>query len=84
MVGEFAAKQNIEFLLAVGPNADAYCAGAIAAGMDHNKVAVALDAEEATAGLSARMHEGDAILVKGSHFMGLEKLVLAVTGKDAS
>ena len=82
-VGEFAAKQGIDFLLAVGPNADAYCTGAIAAGIDHNKVAVALDAEEATAGLLTRMHEGDAILVKGSHFMGLEGLVNAVAGKGA-
>jgi len=82
-VGQFAAQQGVEFLLAVGPNADAYCAGAIAEGLDHNKVAVALDAEEATAGLLARMHEGDAVLVKGSHFMGLEKLVAAVAGKEA-
>ncbi|HEY0256994.1 MAG TPA: UDP-N-acetylmuramoyl-tripeptide--D-alanyl-D-alanine ligase, partial [Candidatus Methylacidiphilales bacterium] len=83
MVGEFAAKQDLEFLLAVGPHAEAYCAGAIAAGMDPDKVAVALDAEEATAGLLTRMREGDAVLVKGSHFMGLEWLVAAVTGKGA-
>jgi UDP-N-acetylmuramoyl-tripeptide--D-alanyl-D-alanine ligase len=82
-VGEFAAKQGIEFLLAVGPNADAYCAGAITGGIDHDKVAVALDAEEAAAGLLTRMHEGDAVLVKGSHFMGLERLVAIVAGKDA-
>jgi UDP-N-acetylmuramoyl-tripeptide--D-alanyl-D-alanine ligase len=82
-VGEFAAHQNIEFLLAVGPNAAAYCAGAIAGGIDHDKVAVAFDTEEATAGLLTRMQEGDAVLVKGSHFMGLERLVAAVAGKDA-
>lgn len=81
-VGEFAVRQDIEFLFAVGPHATAYCAGAIAAGLDHNKVAVALDAQEAAAGLMSRMQEGDVVLVKGSHFMGLEKLVETVAGKE--
>jgi UDP-N-acetylmuramoyl-tripeptide--D-alanyl-D-alanine ligase len=82
-VGKFVAQQNIEFLLAVGPHADAYRAGAIAGGIDRDKVAVAVDAEEATSGLLTRMREGDAILVKGSHFMGLERLVAAVAEKEA-
>ena len=43
----------------------------------------ALDAEEATVALRTLLREGDAVLVKGSHFMGLEKLVAALAGKDA-
>jgi len=82
-VGKFAAQQNIDFFLAVGPHAEAYCTGAISGGLDRNKTAVAFDAEEATSGLLTRMQEGDAVLVKGSHFMGLERLVAVVVGKEA-
>ena len=46
--------------------------------------AAALDAEEATVALRPLLREGDAVLVKGSHFMGLERLVGAVTQATAS
>jgi UDP-N-acetylmuramoyl-tripeptide--D-alanyl-D-alanine ligase len=82
-IGEFAARQGIEFLIAVGPHAEACVQGALAAGLGHNRIAAALDAEEAAAALKPLLREGDAVLVKGSHFMGLERLVSAITGKDA-
>jgi UDP-N-acetylmuramoyl-tripeptide--D-alanyl-D-alanine ligase len=82
-IGEFAARQDLAFLIAVGPHAEAYAKGAMAAGLGHNQIVAALDAEEATVALRPLLREGDAILVKGSHFMGLERLVSAVTGKDA-
>ncbi len=78
-VGEFAARQGLAFLIAVGPHAEAYVKGAMAAGLDHNQIVAALDAEEATVALRPVMREGDAILVKGSHFMGLERLVANLT-----
>jgi len=80
-VGEFASQQGVEFLIAVGPHAEAYVNGAMAAGL--NNVVKVLDAEEATVALTAIMREGDAILVKGSHFMGLENLVATISGKAA-
>jgi UDP-N-acetylmuramoyl-tripeptide--D-alanyl-D-alanine ligase len=82
-IGEFAAQRHVAFLIAVGPHADAYARGAKAAGLGNNQIMIALDAEEATLALKPNLREGDAVLVKGSHFMGLERLVADVTGKGA-
>jgi len=82
-VGDFAAQQGLAFLIAVGPHAEAYAVGAIAGGLARHQIIGALDAAEATAALKSRVTEGDAILVKGSHFMGLEQVVAEMTGKDA-
>jgi UDP-N-acetylmuramoyl-tripeptide--D-alanyl-D-alanine ligase len=81
VTGEFAAKQGVAHLIAVGPQAEAYARGAIAGGMTHQQVVSALDAGEAAAALQPMLREGDAVLVKGSHFMGLERLVEALSGK---
>ncbi len=83
-IGEFAAQQDLAFLIAVGPHAEAYAKGAMAAGLGPNQIVAALDSEEATTALKPLLRERDAVLVKGSHFMGLEKLVAAVAGKDAA
>ena len=82
-VGEFAVRQDLAFLIAVGPHAEAYATGAMAAGLSSQQIVKTLDAKEATVALETVLREGDAILVKGSHFMGLEKLVAALAGKDA-
>jgi UDP-N-acetylmuramoyl-tripeptide--D-alanyl-D-alanine ligase len=81
VTGEYAAKQGLAHLIAVGPQAEAYARGAIAGGMTHQQVVSALDAGEAGAALKPMLREGDAVLVKGSHFMGLERLVEALSGK---
>jgi UDP-N-acetylmuramoyl-tripeptide--D-alanyl-D-alanine ligase len=82
-IGEFAARQDLAFLIAVGPHAKAYAKGALAAGLGHGQIVAALDAEEAAIALETLLREGDVVLVKGSHFMGLERLVADVAGKDA-
>jgi UDP-N-acetylmuramoyl-tripeptide--D-alanyl-D-alanine ligase len=81
-VGEFAARQDLSWLIAVGPHAEAYARGALAGGLAQVRIVGALDAEEATAALQTLLQEGDAVLVKGSHFMGLERLVAALAGKE--
>jgi UDP-N-acetylmuramoyl-tripeptide--D-alanyl-D-alanine ligase len=81
-VGQFAANHGVEFLIAVGPHADAYVLGAIRAGL--RNVARVLDAEEAAVALAALVQPGDVILVKGSHFMGLERLVEKMAGRGAA
>jgi len=81
-VGEFAARQNLASLIAVGPQAGAYTMGAMAGGMAAGRIVQALDAGEATAALGSLLCEGDVILVKGSHFMGLEKLVANLAEMD--
>jgi UDP-N-acetylmuramoyl-tripeptide--D-alanyl-D-alanine ligase len=78
-VGAFAAAQGVEYLIAVGPHAESYVAGALQAGLPN--VVRVLDAEEAALALTALLRRGDAVLVKGSHFMGLERLVESITGK---
>ena len=83
-IGEFAGRQNLALLIAVGPHAEAYAKGAMAAGLSHHQIVAALDAGEATIALKPMLREADAVLVKGSHFMGLERLVAALTGKDSS
>jgi len=83
-IGEFAAKQGLALLIAVGPHAEACRAGALAAGMSETQVLLAVDAAEAEAQLRAQLRAGDAVLVKGSHFMGLEKLVADLATEGAA
>ena len=83
-VGEFAARQGLALVIAVGPNADACRAGALAAGMNPADVLLALDATEAGALLRDRLQAGDAVLVKGSHFMDLETLVADLAQEGAA
>ena len=83
-IGEFAARKGLALLIAVGPHAEAYARGAMAAGLSHHQIVAALDAEEATIALKPMLRPADAVLVKGSHFMGLEKLVAALTAKDSN
>ena len=82
-IGEFAARQGVAHLIAVGPHAESYVQGARSGGMNPGQITSALDAAEATAALQPLLREGDVVLVKGSHFMGLERLVEAMAGKDA-
>ncbi len=83
-VGEFAAQQGVATVIAVGPHVEAYATGAMTGGMNPAQIVKTLDAAEATVALKSQMHEGDVVLVKGSHFMGLEALVTAMSGKDAN
>ncbi len=83
-VGEFAAAQDVEYVIAVGPHAEAYATGALAGGLSSRQIVNTLDAAEATAALKSLLREGDVVLVKGSHFMGLEELVAAISGKGAN
>ena len=77
-VGAYARTQEADYLIAVGPHAEAYLLGARGAGL--TKAAHAFDAEEAAAALKEILQEGDAVLIKGSRFMGLEKIVEALGG----
>jgi UDP-N-acetylmuramoyl-tripeptide--D-alanyl-D-alanine ligase len=81
-IGAFAAGQGVKFLIAVGPDAEAYAAGARSAGLE--KVTTAADADEARLALLGEMRAGDAVLVKGSHFMHLDRLVAALAGEGGA
>ncbi len=81
-IGEFAAQQDLALLITAGPHAEACRDGALAGGMAASRILLALDADEAAAQLRAHLQEGDAVLVKGSHFMGLEKLVAGLAAEE--
>jgi UDP-N-acetylmuramoyl-tripeptide--D-alanyl-D-alanine ligase len=81
-IGAFAGEQGVEILIAVGPHGEAYAAGARTAGL--RDVTTVFDADEARVALLGKIREGDAVLVKGSHFMHLEKLVAALTGEGGA
>jgi UDP-N-acetylmuramoyl-tripeptide--D-alanyl-D-alanine ligase len=74
-VGTFAARQGLACLVAVGPQAEAYAQGALVGGLPYERIITAVSATEATAALRPLLRKGDVVLVKGSHFMGLERLV---------
>ena len=77
-VGKFTAREQVDFLIAVGPNAEAYLEGAREGGLAAS--VTAFDATEAADALRSYLRPGDAALIKGSHFMGLDRVVEILTG----
>ena len=75
MVGESAAREKTDWLVAVGPNAEEILRGARAQGMPAQRLRAFPDTEGAIAALSDVAPEVRWILVKGSRGMHLEKIV---------
>ena len=77
MVGRAAAKNNVQFLVAVGEYAQEIRQGAIEAGMDDDGIHVWQDSDKARSSL-AKLKPGDVVLFKGSRGVCMEKLVQTV------
>jgi len=75
MVGESAAREKTDWLVAVGPHAEEILKGARAQGMPAQRLRSFPDTEGAIAALSDVAPEVRWILVKGSRGMHLEKIV---------
>ncbi|MCC6273233.1 MAG: UDP-N-acetylmuramoyl-tripeptide--D-alanyl-D-alanine ligase [Deltaproteobacteria bacterium] len=75
MVGESAAREKTDWLVAVGPHADEILRGARAQGMPAQRLRSFPDTDDAIAALSDVAPEVRWILVKGSRGMRLEKIV---------
>lgn len=75
-VGELASAAGVEVLVAVGVRADVLAVAASRAGVP--AVSTARDAEEAVGLVLACVRSGDAVLVKASRAMGLERVVEAL------
>lgn len=75
MVGESAAREKTDWLVAVGPHAEEILRGARAQGMPAQRLRSFPDTEGAIAALSDVAPEVRWILVKGSRGMHLEKIV---------
>lgn len=74
-VGEFAAAQPLDLLICVGELSAHIARGARDAGMDEDKIVHVATIADVLGELDVRLEPGDAVLVKASHFMGLERIV---------
>jgi UDP-N-acetylmuramoyl-tripeptide--D-alanyl-D-alanine ligase len=78
-LGEYVASLGFDRLVAVGQRAARIADGARASGMDPGDVVDAVDADAVAPMLEAYVEPGDAVLVKASRVMGLERVVEALT-----
>lgn len=74
-VGASAAAASLDRLICVGDLAAAIAEGAVAAGMDERRVSRAATVADVLEELDTLLEPGDAVLVKASHFMGLNRVV---------
>lgn len=74
-IGEAVPKLSIDLLVVVGPRAARIADGAKAEGLDATRIIRCDDADEAIARLVGEIGNGDAVLVKASRVMGLERIV---------
>ena len=74
-VGRFAATQKIDRLICVGELARFIAEGARAAGLPAERILSVATRGEALNELETHLEAGDAVLVKASHSMELERIV---------
>ena len=79
-VGELAYAAGVDLLLCVGPLSRLAASSACEAGMDASAVCVCEDAAAAVQALAGQVAAGDAVLVKASHSIGLERIVEGLVG----
>jgi UDP-N-acetylmuramoyl-tripeptide--D-alanyl-D-alanine ligase len=77
-VGSEAAKEGVDYLLAMGKQASYLLAGAAEAGMAWDQLTEAGNHEEIAAQVHSLLVAGDWVLVKGSRGMRMEKVVEAL------
>lgn len=78
-IGRFAATLPLDRLICVGELAASIAQAAIEAGYPKSKVYTTDNRGEALHDLETRLEPGDAVLVKASHFMELERIVRGLT-----
>jgi UDP-N-acetylmuramoyl-tripeptide--D-alanyl-D-alanine ligase len=74
-VGRIAAKEGVDYLLAMGKQASHLLAGAAEGGMARDQLTVASNHQEISAQVHNLLTAGDWLLVKGSRGMRMEKVV---------
>ncbi|NPD31451.1 UDP-N-acetylmuramoyl-tripeptide--D-alanyl-D-alanine ligase [Eggerthellaceae bacterium zg-1084] len=79
-VGGLAAASSLDLLVCVGPLSRRIAVGARAAGMPDEAVVCASAWDDALAALPVPLGPDDAVLVKASRFMGLERIVEGLVG----
>jgi UDP-N-acetylmuramoyl-tripeptide--D-alanyl-D-alanine ligase len=76
--GELASLLGDALLVAVGPNREAVAAGAASRGLPAASIATFEDSTAAARKVPALLEPGDAVLVKGSRGMAMERVVEAI------
>ena len=79
-VGAFAAAQPLDLLICVGELSGHIARGAAAAGMPEGRIRHVACVADVLEELDARLEPGDAVLVKASHSMGLERVAEGLVG----
>ena len=74
-IGVFAANLPLDRLICVGELAQLIAEGAKHGGMDEERISCAGSVADVLEDLEATLERGDAVLVKASHFMGLNRVV---------
>jgi UDP-N-acetylmuramoyl-tripeptide--D-alanyl-D-alanine ligase len=77
--GRLVGELGLDFLFALGDQAEEVVAGAVEAGMDRTRVVAGRDADALAAQLRAVLGDGDWVLVKGSRAMRMERIVHALS-----
>ena len=80
-VGAAAARARVDWLVAVGKNADEMAAGALGAGIRGEIVSRCSSANEAADLLAERLRDHDVVLVKGSRGARMETVVERLRGE---
>lgn len=78
--GRAVADAGIDVLVCVGPQSKLMAQGAKEAGMPDASVLHAMDAQGALRVLLPLVSQGDVVLAKASHYMGLDRVVEGVLG----
>lgn len=74
-IGSFAAALPLDRLVCIGELSEHLADAAVRAGMDSERVVRAKTLSDVLGDLDVFLEPGDAVLVKASHFMGLERIV---------
>jgi UDP-N-acetylmuramoyl-tripeptide--D-alanyl-D-alanine ligase len=78
-IGRLAVESDVDVVVTVGPGARPIAEGALAAGGGATKVIEVDDADGALAAVREHAHAGDAVLVKASRAVELERVAEALT-----
>jgi UDP-N-acetylmuramoyl-tripeptide--D-alanyl-D-alanine ligase len=74
-IGEYARDANIDALFAMGEDAHAYVKACATRGTSSTRATHYRDVDDLVAALTPRLHRGATVLVKGSRFMKMERVI---------
>lgn len=82
--GEAVGAAGLDWLVLIGESdAEALAEGARLAGMDGSRIRVCSEVPTDPTWLDEWVEEGDAVLVKGAHALGLEQVVAQLVGEES-